>query len=236
MPDHTLLPAAGERQADGTFDASLENRATDSDVPILFGEVLSHDTKQAIVNYAGETGADALVVQRQPRQFPSSLGGDDVDWVEDHAPCDVIEVSDFDGRSIDTVSVVTDGGPFDPTKIPLADGVASSADARISLYYPLEPDAPATRQDTIGDYLSELDELCEAPVDVHVVETDDEDEVITRAASEGDVLFISGTRGTVRERLFGYEGTGQTADSGTVVVYGASQPGPLRRRVEETLL
>ncbi len=236
-PEHNLFPAAGEHETGSTeaLVESLYDRATDSDVPILFGEVVSHDTRQAIVNYAGETGADALILSRQPRQFPASLVGDDVDWVEGHAPCDVIEVTDFDRESIETISVVSDGGPYDPAKIPIADGVASAADATVEFYYPLEPTTPDTRKDTIEDYLAELEALCDVPVDTHLVETDDDRVAIDTAAEHGDLLLISGYRGSVRDRLFGYRADGDPVDSNTVTVYGANQPGRVRRRLEQTL-
>ena len=244
-PDQTPLPAespgaelfstAGE-STDGSFDQTVADRATDSEVPVLFGEVVSHDTKHAIVNYAGETGADALVVHRQPRQHSPSLLGDDVDWVEGHAPCDVLEVTAFDGDDVDTVAVVTDGGAYDPAKIPIADGVAMATDATVTFYYPLEPTAPTTRRATVEDYLSELAALCEAPVETRLVDTDDESGAIDAATEDGNVLVISGTRGSVRERLFGHRHGSHGSGNDTVVVYGANQPGRLRRRLEQALL
>ena len=233
-PGANLFATAGE-SIDGPSELTVADRATDSDVPILYGEVVSHDTKHAIVDYAGETDADALVVQRSPRQFPTSLVGDDVEWVEGHAPCDVIEATAFDADDIDTVAVVTDGGAYDPAKIPIVDGVATATGATVAFYYPLEPTAPATRRDTVEDYLSELAALCEAPVETHVVETDDGGDAVDAAAGVGDVLVISGTRGSVRERLFGQQHS-HAVDNDTVVVYGATQPGPLRRRLEQELL
>ncbi len=236
VPDQTPLGRSAETLTpqDQSFEQRLEDRSTDSDVPILFGEVVSHDTKHAIVNYAGETGADALVIERPADQFPSSVLGDRTGWVEDHAPCDVIEVVAFANDAIETVSVVTDGGPYDPAKIPVVDGVATAADAEIRFFYPVEPDAPATRRDTIDDYFAELETMVDAPVKTTIVETSDRQEAIDVAAVDADLLVVSGTRRSVRDRLFGHRDHG-AADCDTVVVYGADQPGPVRRALEERL-
>jgi amino acid transporter len=236
VPDQTPLARSAEEltAADESFEQRLSDRSTDSDVPILFGEVVSHDTKHAIVNYAGDTGADALVIERPPDQFPSTVFGDRTDWVEDHAPCDIIEVVTFDSTDIDTISVVTDGGPYDPAKIPVVDGVARSADAEIRFFYPVEPDAPATRRDTIDDYFSELEGMVDAPVETTIVETADRQEAIDVAAVDADLLVVSGTRPSVRDRVFGQRNHG-AAETDTVVVYGADQPGPLRRVLRERL-
>ena len=236
VPDQTPLSRSAEdlTAADESFEARLEDRATDSDVPILYGELVSHDTKHAIVNYAGETGADALVIERPPDQFPSSVFGDRTDWVEDHAPCDVIEVVTFDNTDIDTISVVTDGGPYDPAKIPVVDGVAKSAGAEIRFYYPVEPGAPETRRNTIEDYFSDLEEMVEAPVTTTIVETADREEAVDIAAVDADLLVVSGSRSGVRDRVFGHRNHG-AADTDTLVVYGAQQPGPFRQALEERL-
>jgi nucleotide-binding universal stress UspA family protein len=160
--------------------------------------------------------------------------GDRTDWVEDHAPCDVIEVVTFDNTDIDTISVVTDGGPYDPAKIPVVDGVAKSAGAEIRFYYPVEPDAPETRRNTIEDYFSDLEKMVAAPVKTTIVETADREEAVDIAAVDADLLVVSGTRSGVRDRVFGHRNHG-AADTDTLVVYGAQQPGLFRQALEERL-
>jgi amino acid transporter len=236
VPDQTPLARSAERvtPADQSFEERLEDRATDSDVPILYGEIVSHDTKHAIVNYAGETGADALVIERQTRQFPASVLGDDVSWVEGHAPCDVIEVTEFDGSGVETIAVVTDGGTYDPAKIPVVDGVATGTGAEIQFFYPIEPDAPATHRNTIEDYFTELEEMVDGAVSTTLIETDNRGEAVDTAAANADLLVVSGSQTSVRERLFGY-GEQQLGEENTLVVYGSDRPGPLRERLEKRL-
>jgi amino acid transporter len=235
VPDQTPLPQSADSltEADQDFEARLADRATDSEIPIRYGEVVSHDTRHAIVNYAEEVDADSLIIERSTGG--SRLLGSDTDWIEEHAPCDVIEVTDLHHNEVEHIGVVTDEGPFDPAKVGLADALANAVGGRITFYFPLGADAPESHRNTTEDYLSELVELCEAPVGTRIVDSDTDD-AIGLAASGCDVLIVSGVQRSLTDRLFGHSGlvTART-EHGTLVVYGKSQPGRLRRAVEQRL-
>jgi len=235
VPDQTPLPqSAGTlTEADQAFEARLADRATDSEIPIRYGEVVSHDTRHAIVNYAAEVGADTLVIERSTGR--DTLLGSDTDWIEEHAPCDVIEVTDLHHNAVEHIGVVTDEGPFDPAKVGLADALATAVNGTVTFYFPIAMDAPESRQNTIEDYLSELVELCDAPVETKISESGTDD-AIELAARESDVLVVSGVQRGLTDRLLSHV-TPVTAGSkhGTLVVYGESQPGRLRGAVERYL-
>ena len=130
---------------------------------------------------------------------------------------------------------MTDEGPFDPAKVGLADALATAVDGTVTFYFPIAMDAPESRQNTIEDYLSELVELCDAPVETKIIESGTDD-AIELAARESDVLVVSGVQRGLTDRLFSRV-TPVTAGSkhGTLVVYGESQPGRLRGAVERHL-
>jgi amino acid transporter len=234
-PDQTPLPQSADTltKADQAFETRMADRATDSTIPIRYGEVVSHDTRHAIVNYAAEVDADTLIIERSTGSKP--LLGSDADWIENHAPCDVIEVSNLDHESVERIGVVTDEGPFDPTKVGLADALATAVGGTITFYFPLGAEAPESRRNTTDDYLAELVELCEAPVETKVIESGIDD-AIEMAAADSDVVVVSGVQRGLTDRLFGRTNpvTAGT-EHGTLVVYGESQPGRLRRAVEQQL-
>jgi hypothetical protein len=236
VPDQTPLPGSATTltEADQAFEARMADRTTDSTIPIRYGEVVSHDTRHAIVNYAAEVGADTLIIERSTGS--ERLLGSDADWIEDHAPCDVVEVSNLDHDAVERVGVVTDEGPFDPAKVAIADALAAAAGATVTFYFPIGDDAPESRRNTTDDYLSELLALCESPVETRIVEADT-DEAIERAADDSDVLVVSGVQRGLTDRVFGRGADPVEAgtEHGTLVVYGASQPGRLRRAVERWL-
>jgi amino acid transporter len=235
VPDQTPLPQSADRLTEGdqAFEERLADRATDSAIPIRYGEIVSHDTRHAIVNYAADVGTDTLIIERS--SGPKRLLGSDAGWIEDHAPCDVIEVSDLDHDTAERIGVITDEGPFDPTKVGLADALATAVGGRLTFYFPIAADAPASRRNTIEDYFSELVELCEAPIETRIVESGTDD-AVELAARDSDVLVVSGVQRGLTDRLFGRVNP-VTAGSkhGTLVVYGESQPGRIRKAVERHL-
>ena len=234
-PDQTPLPQSAETltEADQAFEARMADRATDSTIPIRYGEVVSHDTRHAIVNYAAEVGADTLIIERSTGS--KRLLGNDADWIEDHAPCDVIEVSNLDHGNAERIGVITDEGPFDPTKVGLADAHATAVGGTVTFYFPLGADAPESHQNTTDDYLTELGALCEAPVETKVIESGIDD-AIELAAEDSDVLVVSGVQRSLTDRLFGRSDPATAGvEHGTLVVYGESQPGRLRRTLERQL-
>ncbi|MXR51583.1 amino acid permease [Halovenus sp. WSH3] len=236
VPDQTPLPQSADTltEADQAFETRLADRATDSEIPIRYGEVVSHDTRHAVVNYASEVGADTLLIDRSTGS--DTLLGSDSDWIERHAPCDVIEVSGLDHETVRRIAVVTDEGPFDPSKVGLADALASAVDATITFYFPVGVDPAESRRNTTADYLTELAELCEAPVETEIVEADS-DSAIARATEQSDVLIVSGVQRNLTERLFsrGSDIITTGRKHATLVVYGANKPGRLRRAVEQRL-
>jgi amino acid transporter len=235
IPDQTPLPGSADTltEADQAFEARLAERASNAEIPIRYGEIVSHDSRHAIVNYADRVDADTLIIERSTGS--GTLLGSDAGWIEDHAPCDVIEVSNLEYDTVERVGVVTDEGPFDPAKVALADALATAVGATITFYFPIGVDPPESSRNTIEDYHSELVELCAAPVEIELVESGT-DEAIRRAATESDVLVVSGIQRGLTDRLFGHADPVESGTAhGTFVVYGASQPGRLRRAVERRL-
>ncbi|GAB3423258.1 amino acid permease [Haloparvum alkalitolerans] len=235
-PDQTPLPQSASvlTEADQAFEARMADRATDSEIPVRYGEVVSHDTRHAIVNYAASVGADTLLIERSTGS--ETVLGSDVDWIEAHAPCSVVEVSNLDHDAAERIGVVTDEGPFDPAKVALADALATAVGGTVTFYLPVGADPPESRRNTTADYLADLAALCEAPVTTRVVESGT-DEAIDIATADSDVLVVSGVQRDLTDRLFGRgsDPAAITAKHGTLVVYGEQQPGRLRRALERRL-
>ena len=235
VPDQTPLPQSADQLTEGdqAFEERLADRATDSAIPIRYGEIVSHDSRHAIVNYAANVKADTLIIERSTGSKP--LLGSDAGWIEDHAPCDVIEVSNLGHDTVEHIGVITDEGPFDPTKVGLADALATAVDGTLTFYFPIAADTPESRRNTIEDYFSELVELCEAPVETRIIESGT-DTAIERAARASDVLVVSGVQRSLTDRLLGRVNPTMVENKhGTLVVYGESQPGRIRGAVERHL-
>jgi amino acid transporter len=172
VADQVPLPAAVEQSAaDRAFEDRTEDLAAEVDVPVRAGEVVSHDTRRALVHHVEETDPDVLVVEREPNGLRSRVFGRDIDWVIDHVDCDVVLVEDrgLDRDDVDIVTVVTDEGPYDPPKIAVADAIAMAHVAELRFEYPVGPAESDEFHATIDDYHDELADLCSSPVRTGVV-------------------------------------------------------------------
>jgi len=239
VPDQAPLERASEVQspADVRFEDQTAELCAEFDVPVRYGEIVSHDTKRAIVNFAEHEGADFLVLERTADPLYASLLGTGVEWIARNTPCDLLLIEERDLDRLDRITVVTDRGPFDPQKIAVADALASEADAAIELLYSVDPSATDTQRGTIDDYLSELEALCTAPVERAVIETDDPEGDFVAAAGSSDVLIIGTDGGRIRGNVFGRPADWivDTVDCTAIQVKpsGSRGPGLLRRTVEK---
>ncbi|WP_123536805.1 amino acid permease [Halosimplex salinum] len=166
VPDQAPLETAAEVQspAEVRFEEQTDDLAVDLDVDVDVGEIVSHDTKHAVVNFAEHRRVDAIVAEHERLRLRSRLVGDPIDWVVRHAPCDVLLV---DNRGYDRprlVELVSDGGPFNPDQVAVAEAIASQNDAEVSIGYPETDGSPEQRERTIEEYREQLGELLSVPI------------------------------------------------------------------------
>ena len=168
VPDQVPLSHASEVQsaADVRFEEQTDELADEFDVPIDYGEIVSHDTRHAVVNYADHEGVDMLLMERaaEPGGLRARLFGSDTDWILRHAPCDVALFDDRGLDGIDVVGVLTDEGTYDPAKIAVADAIASESGASVVLNHGIDESHSEMRRRTILEYHERLADLCSAPV------------------------------------------------------------------------
>jgi amino acid transporter/nucleotide-binding universal stress UspA family protein len=193
VPDQVPLEYASETQspADLEFEAQTDQVSAGFDVPIQYGEIVSHDARHAIVNFAQHEGSDAILMERHPGRLHHQFFGKPVEWILRKAPCDVVLVED---RSFDTVSevtVLTDRSPYDPSKVRIADALASEVGATVRLVYTVQPSATTDFRETIEEYHSELIDLCSAPVATEIVETDGSVQELVAIAQRAEFLIMS---------------------------------------------
>jgi amino acid transporter len=169
IPDQAPLTehATVQSQADRSFEARIAEIGAELGVAVEADEIVSHDTKHAIVNFAEHRGVDSILAEHEPLRLRSRVLGDPVDWVVRHAPCDVLLVDDPGTGRIESVVLVGDGGPYEPTVANVADAIAVANDARLSLSNPTAE--PATIDDAAAGtdvaYETELSALLSASVD-----------------------------------------------------------------------
>ncbi|ACV46877.1 MULTISPECIES: amino acid transporter [Halomicrobium] len=221
VPDQMDLETASETQspADVQFEEQTDDLADDLNVAVDAGEIVSHDTKHAIVNFARHRGVDAIVAEHEHRRLRSRLLGDPVDWVVDHAPCDVLLVDNRGYDRPERIAVEDDGGPFHPNTVAITDTLAAENGGRVVF------SAGEGSENGPGvTYREQLADLLSVPVSEGGTET---------AQTRPDMRIRRGADHRLRGSLFDRRPDGP-ADSTEITVHAheSEQPGLLRRLFE----
>jgi amino acid transporter len=214
IPDQAPLTedATVQSSADRSFESRVEALGSEFGVAVEADEVVSHDTKHAIVNFADHHGMDAILAEHEPLRLRSRLLGDPVDWVVRHASRDVFLVDNVGYDAPAHVALSGDGGPYDSQAVALADAVAAANDGRISLWYPGDGETDQHSR-TMEDYQSELSSLLSVPVRSEGLRTDG------GCLDSPDLLVRTGADHRLRNILFDDRPTVPSPGCTTVTVY-----------------
>jgi len=231
VPDQAPLTAdvAAQSDADRSFERRVERLAEELGVAVEADEIVSHDTKHAIVNFAESRGVDAIVAEHEPLRLRSRLLGDPIDWMVRHAPCDVLLVDSSAPRLPEKVVVSSDTAPFPSAPVSVAASIAGSHDGRVSLWYPADGDGG--RDESVEEYRTALSARLDVPTDAEAIPTD-------QRQPAADLLVRRGADHRLRGALTD-EGQPFTQVAGTTVtVYPreSRRPSLPRRLVEQYLL
>ncbi|ADD04029.1 transport protein (probable substrate cationic amino acids) [Natrialba magadii ATCC 43099] len=194
VPDQVPLDTAAEELT--PEDAEFEERTDDLvrylGIPVEVGEIVSHDTRHAVVNFAERTGSDLVLARQKPTSRLDTLFGRDTDWIMEHAPCDVVFVQHEQPVELEEIAIVTDRSPFnDPLKVELADAMADILDARVRFVFTVSEDAPEELEEAIEEYHAELDELCTVPVDSSILRTNNAIDDLTEELESAQLVMLS---------------------------------------------
>jgi len=174
VPDQAPLTddVTVQSSEDISYETRIESLSTEFDADIEADEIVSHDTKHAVVNFATHRGVDSILTEHEPLRLRSRLLGDPVDWVVRHAPCDVLLVDNLGYDRPETVALSGDRGPYPPLAVNVAERIAAENGGTISLWYPAEETETDRGGRTVENYQSELAEMLSVPVSPESVRAD----------------------------------------------------------------
>lgn len=191
VPRQVLLDTAARRAPDEVELEVEEGEVGSSvDVPVEFGEVVTHDTKRAVANFAAHHDTDLVLGEWHPSRWRAELLGVDVDWYMRHAPCDVAFVRNRGFERVEEVLVVANDGPFDPLEVTVAGGLATDRNATVRFLSTLDDAATDEQVRAAESYLAELADYCAAPAEYDVVTTEDRLGALVDAGDEADVVVV----------------------------------------------
>jgi amino acid transporter len=230
IPDQAPLTedATEQSPADVSFEERMATLADELGVELTADEIVSHDTKHAIVNVADHHGMDAIFAEHEPLRLRSRVLGDPVDWVVRHAPCDVFLVDNLGYGEPDRVALAGDGSPFAPVAVSLTAAVATANGGHVLLWSPGD-DGAAADGDPVADYRTELSSML--PVRTEPYRTDG------GYPPRADLFVREGTDGRLRTLLANDRPAVPTPGCTTVTVYPrASRRPSLTRRLLQRVL
>ena len=215
-----------QSEADISFETRTEALSDELGVEVEADEIVSHDTKHAIVNFAQHRGVDSIVAEHEPLRLRSRLFGDPIDWVVRHAHCDVLLVDNLGYNGPANVAISDDDGPYPPLAVKVAGDIAEANGGEISLWHP--GDGSDERQRTITDYQTELSSLLSVPVRSEAFRTDG------GAPPRPDLLVRRGADQRLRNALLDDRPTVPNPGCTTVTVYPheSGRPSLVRRLLE----
>ncbi len=237
VPDQTPLEEATETQspAEVRFEEQTDDLAVELGVDVEVGEIVSHDTKHAMVNLAAHRDVDTILTEHERLRLRSRILGDPIDWVVRHAPCDVylVENKGYDRPRL--VELVSDGGPFNPDQVAVTDAIATENDSEVRIQYPVASQGAEQRERTIEDYRAELADLLSVPVRAVSSGTDaSESQAQAKTGDESPDLRVR--RGTDHRPhgalLDGTDPTPTEYTEITVHAHESRQPGLVRQFLE----
>jgi amino acid transporter len=110
-------------------------------------------------------GIDLLIAELPPATRRTSQFVEDVRWVADNAGCDTAFVRYRGLAAIDHIVILGSGGPADALKLALAERLARTEGARLSLVHVVPETASGAQVDFIAEYQRRLAALCRVPVE-----------------------------------------------------------------------
>ena len=231
VPDQVPLTddVAVQSPSDISFETRIDSLSTELDVDIEANEIVSHDTKHAVVNFAADRGVDTILAEHEPLRLRSQLLGDPIDWIVRHAPCDVLLVDNLGYARPDHVVLSGDGGSYSPLTVNVAEAIAVANQGDLTLWSLADLEGADQYNRTVDDYQAEISAMISVPVHAESVRADG------GRRSNPDVVVHHGTNKRVRRVLFGARPVIPSTDCTTIAVYPheSRRPRFVRRLLEQ---
>jgi hypothetical protein len=167
---------------------------------VSYYRVTARDVRESIVEYATYNDIDIVAHSFAPDTGRVGFVNDDLEWVVENTPCDSVVLSGGSPKTVEKVTLLSDGLTYVPTKLLLADALAVAHNAHLELVHLLGPDSPRERSRT-ESYLDTVSDDLLAPITTRIVETDDSEGEAARLSRDSDIMLTELDLSTIRSRF-----------------------------------
>jgi len=177
------------------MDTPVEDRLTcfanEQCVEVEFTEYITHDRCQALMELTREMNADLILMDWAGDFTHHQMHKSDIDWVLQHAPCDVVVLRDMVALTdLKSILVTTPLDTFDPLAVDLADRLGVSHDADVKLMRVLSRKVSDDEMASKEAYLRNIADVMESRTSVEVVRAHSDVEHIIAQSDNYDLVVI----------------------------------------------
>ena len=167
---------------------------------VSYHRVTSRNVNEAIVEYATYNDFDTVAHAFTPAAGRTGIVDDDLRWVLENTPCDSMVLSGGSPKTVKKVTLLSGGPTYVPTKVFLADAVATAHTAHLEILHLAGENSPGERA-RAESYFEAIQEDLAAPTSFRVVETDDPTSEATRLSRDADIVLTELDISTVWRRI-----------------------------------
>ena len=159
-------------------------------IEVTVAHYTDEDRRGAVHQYVENEGVDLFIADLPQDLRATREVTRDLQWLREHLISDSVFLRNRAVDSIDTISVLGTGGPYDPVKIGMADHIGRYEDASIRFVHVIAPDAPSGQADAIHEYHERLGAELTVPWDDLIRPTEDLVSTLTELARGSNLVIL----------------------------------------------
>ncbi len=190
VPEQIFLSNAEvDEEIERAFEERIDMLRGKVDNEIHFDEVITHNSRRALRNYAEEENPHWVVLEWMEPSNWGGLIGQSKWWLEDF-PCDTFFLLDRGRQDFEDIIVLTEPGPFDGEVVYAADHITCYSGGSLTFLNPLAGGEEA--RTFMESYQRELSGLCEQPSRAELIPAEEWEESVLERCKEADLLLMGG--------------------------------------------
>jgi len=191
--------------AETEFERRTHELAQNISAQVETYEVISHDWKQSVVNFAKSQDVDIILLDWEEEFHHELIHGTDVHWIMDHAHCDVTIFKDRGLAEVDDLLLTTVEEVYDNIKVRIANSIGYSKRARVTFFQVADPQASMLQKRSVRKYHDLLKRNCICESDSLIIESKDIEEEIIKESKKHDMIILGASRyHRLKDALFGH--------------------------------